>query len=171
MKLRLILLILSLMAFVFASVGGYFYYTSFKEAAFREAESKTIIRLERINKNLSHLLSAYDKPVRILSGMQQLQEMLRNAGPETLTAANRILDHFKNSLQADVCYLMDNRGNTVASSNRNDPDSFVGQNFSFRPYFQMAIMGQAASYLALGTTSEKRGILQLSCPLLRQGIS
>jgi PAS domain S-box-containing protein len=158
MKLRLILLILSLMAFVFASVGGYFYYTSFKEAAFREAESKTIIRLERINKNLSHLLSAYDKPVRILSGMQQLQEMLRNAGPETLTAANRILDHFKNSLQADVCYLMDNRGNTVASSNRNDPDSFVGQNFSFRPYFQMAIKGQAASYLALGTTSAKRGV-------------
>ena len=53
---------------------------------------------------------------------------------------------------------MDNRGNTVASSNRNDPDSFVGQNFSFRPYFQMAIRGQAASYLALGTTSGKRGV-------------
>ena len=57
MKLRLILLILSLMAFVFASAGGYFYYTSFKETAFREAESATIIRLERINKDLSHLLS------------------------------------------------------------------------------------------------------------------
>ena len=158
MKLRLILLILSIMAFVFASAGGYFYYTSFKESAFREAESGTIIRLERINKNLAALLSVYNYPVRILASMQELQGALSNPGPDTLRAANRILDRFKNTVQADVCYLMDNKGNTTASSNRNDPDSFVGQNFSFRPYFQMAIRGQAASYLALGTTSSKRGV-------------
>jgi PAS domain S-box-containing protein len=158
MKLRLILLILSLMTFVFASAGGYFYYTSFKEAAFREAESETIIRLERIDKNLSTLLSEYNKPVRILAGMQELQQLLSSRSPASLSSANRVLDHFAGTLQADVCYLMDNKGNTVASSNRNDPDSFVGQNFSFRPYFQMAIRGQAASYLALGTTSGKRGV-------------
>ena len=158
MKLRLILLILSIMAFVFASAGGYFYYTSYKESAFREAESATIIRLERINKNLASLLSVYNYPVRILASMQELQGALSNPGPDTLRPANRILDRFKNTVQADVCYLMDNKGNTIASSNRNDPDSFVGQNFSFRPYFQMAIRGQAASYLALGTTSSKRGV-------------
>ena len=158
MKLRLILLILSLMAFVFASAGGYFYYTSFKEAAFREAESETIIRLERINKNLASLLSVYNYPVRILAGMQELQMLLGNPDPNTLRAANRILDRFKDTVEADVSYLMDNTGTTLASSNRNDPDSFVGQNFSFRPYFQMAIRGQAASYLALGTTSGKRGV-------------
>ena len=158
MKLRLILLILSFMAFVFATAGGYFYYTSFKEAAFREAESETLIRLERINKNLSSLLSVYNYPVRILAGVQELQALLSSPGPATLRSVNRILDRFKNTVQADVCYLMDNKGNTVASSNRNDPDSFVGQNFSFRPYFQLAIRGQAASYLALGTTSLKRGV-------------
>ena len=158
MKLRLILLILSLMAVVFASAGGFFYYNSLEKEAFREAESQTIIRLERINKNLASLLSEYHKPVRILAGMEELKELLSRYNPEALVAANSTLDHFKNTLQADVCYLMDNMGNTVASSNRNDPDSFVGQNFSFRPYFQMAIRGQAASYLALGTTSGKRGV-------------
>ncbi|UCD65448.1 MAG: PAS domain S-box protein [Deltaproteobacteria bacterium] len=168
MKLRLILLILSLMAVIFASAGGYFYYTSFKETAFREAESETIIRLERINKNLASLLSEYNKPVRILAGMQELQKLLSNFGPETLAAANRILDHFRNTLEADVCYLMNNKGDTIASSNRNDPDSFVGQNFSFRPYFKMAIMGQDASYLALGTTSGKRGVY-FSYPIYEYG--
>jgi len=158
MKLRLILLILSLMAFIFASAGGYFYYTSLQETAFREAESETIIRLERINKNLATLLSEYNKPVRILAGMKELKNLLNNHGPASLTAANWTLDHFTDTLQADVCYLMDNMGNTVASSNRNEPDSFVGQNFAFRPYFQMAIRGQAATYLALGTTSGKRGV-------------
>ncbi len=146
------------MAFGFASAGSYFYYTSVKEAAYREAESETIIRLERLNKNLGSLLSEYNKPVRILAGMQELKKLLSSPGPQSLAAVNRILDHFRNTLQADVCYLMDNSGNTVASSNRDDSDSFVGQNFSFRPYYQMAIRGQAASYLALGTTSGKRGV-------------
>ncbi|MFI5332376.1 MAG: PAS domain S-box protein, partial [Desulfobaccales bacterium] len=48
-------------------------------------------------------------------------------------------------------------GNTIASSNRHASDSFVGQNFGFRPYFQQAIHGQPATYLALGTTSGRRG--------------
>ncbi|MGW8160645.1 MAG: PAS domain-containing protein [Desulfobulbales bacterium] len=146
------------MAFIFASAGGYFYYSSYKEGAFREAERETIIRLERINKNLSALLSVYDYPVRILAGMQGLRNSLSNPGPDTLRAANTILDRFRSTVHADVCYLMDNEGNTIASSNRNDPDSFVGQNFAFRPYFKMAIRGQAANYLALGTTSGKRGV-------------
>ncbi|MFC1844845.1 PAS domain S-box protein [Thermodesulfobacteriota bacterium] len=158
MKLRLILLILSLMAFVFASAGGYFYYSSFKETAFLEAENHMIIRLERIHKNLTTLLSEYKKPVRTLAGMKELQGLLAHSTPESLLAANRILDHFRNTLRADVCYLMDHEGNTIASSNRNDLDSFVGLNFSFRPYFQEAIKGNPANYLALGSTSGKRGV-------------
>ncbi len=164
MKLRLILLILSLMAVVFATAGGFFYYNSLEKEAFREAESQTIIRLERINKNLTLLLSEYNKPVRILAGTQELQELLRYYSPDSLMVANQILDHFKNTLGADVCYLMDNNGNTIASSNRNDPDSFVGQNFSFRPYYQKAILGRHVSYLAQGTTSGKRGVY-LSYPI------
>jgi PAS domain S-box-containing protein len=49
-------------------------------------------------------------------------------------------------------------GNTICSSNRNQFDSFVGHDFSFRPYFKSAIQGEPASYLALGVTSQKRGV-------------
>ena len=168
MKLRLILLILSLMAFMSAAAGEYFYYSSLRDAAFNEAEGQTIIRLERISKNLSALLSEYNKPVRTLAGMQELLAMLTNPNPESLLKANRLLDHFRNTLMADVCYVMDHEGNTVASSNRNDADSFVGKNFSFRPYFKMAISGDPASYLALGTTSGKRGVY-FSYPIYEYG--
>jgi len=168
MKLRLILLILSLMAIVSAAAGEYFYYSSLRDAAFNEAEQQTIIRLERINKNLSALLSEYNKPVRTLAGMQELLAMLTNPNPASLLKANQILDHFRNTLRADVCYVMDYGGNTVASSNRNDADSFVGKNFSFRPYFKMAISGEPASYLALGTTSGKRGVY-FSYPIYEYG--
>jgi PAS domain S-box-containing protein len=53
---------------------------------------------------------------------------------------------------------MDAEGDTIASSNRNAPDSFVDQNFDFRPYFQQAIQGSPATYLALGITSGRRGV-------------
>jgi len=52
---------------------------------------------------------------------------------------------------------MDSAGNTIASSNRNAPDSFVGKNYDVRHYFQQAIMGKPSTYLALGITSSRRG--------------
>jgi hypothetical protein len=57
MKLRLILLVLSLLAFLSASTGGYFYYSSLKESAFKEAERQAVARVQTIKKNLSSFLS------------------------------------------------------------------------------------------------------------------
>jgi PAS domain S-box-containing protein len=157
MKLRLILLILSLLSFLSASAGGYFYYASLKKAAFREAERQSLNRLVAIKRNLSTFLAENVKPVRVLAGMKEIREALARPEAASLARANAMLDYFQKTLGAEVCYLMDHRGNTVASSNRMAPDSFVGVNFAFRPYFQQAFAGAPASYLALGVTSKKRG--------------
>jgi C4-dicarboxylate-specific signal transduction histidine kinase len=163
MKLRSILRILSLLAFISACVAGYLYYSFLKEYAFQEAERNALIRLQTTKKNLSAFFSENTKPVRVLAGMQPLVEVLSRPDPTSLKTANALLDLFKKTLGVDVCYLMDASGNTIASSNRHAPDSFVGMNFSFRPYFQHAMQGLPSNYLALGTTSRKRGrLLQLS---------
>jgi PAS domain S-box-containing protein len=52
---------------------------------------------------------------------------------------------------------MDAGGMTLASSNRFDPDSFMGRSYDFRPYFQEAVKGQVGRYFAIGVTSGKRG--------------
>jgi len=157
MKLRFILLILSLLTFLSASSGGYLYYSSLKEAALKEAERQAVTRLKMMKKNLSTDLSESIKPVKTLAGMRTLQQALANPDDGSLEAANKTLDHFKQTLDVDVCYLMNRQGDTIASSNRNAPDSFVGKNFAFRPYFQQAVSGKLATYLALGITSGKRG--------------
>ena len=64
MRLRLIILVLSLLAFLSASTGGYFYYSSLKEAAFNEAERQSITRIALIKNNLSAYLSENIKAVR-----------------------------------------------------------------------------------------------------------
>src|SRR3546814_13012029 len=52
---------------------------------------------------------------------------------------------------------MDAEGTTFAASNWASDLPFVGQNFSYRPYFQHAMQGRLGRYFALGTTSGKRG--------------
>ena len=158
MRLRIIILILALFAFLSASTGGWLYYFSYREAAFQKTESDAYTRLTLLTRQLSTHLSEHIKPVKTLSGIQELQAALKITNLETIFQANQILDHFTASLDLDVSYLMDKNGITLCSSNRNAPDSFVGNDFSFRPYYADAIKGKPVTYLALGTTSRKRGV-------------
>jgi PAS domain S-box-containing protein len=158
MGLRQILMVLSLLAFLSASAGGSFYYLALRQAAFKEADRQAVASTELIRKSLNSLLLEHQKPAATLASMPALQSALRSGRSTDLYDANVVLDRFKSTLDADVCYLMNRQGMTIASSNRNDPDSFVGKNFSFRPYFKQAIRGVAGVYLAVGTTSKKRGV-------------
>ena len=158
MRLRIILLVLSLLAVLSVTSGSYFYFSVIRDAAFQEAERQAKMRLEGLTKTIASFLTDNTRVVRALAGMEELANLLLNPGPDALQRTNAVLDHFNRSLEADVCYLMDHHGNTIASSNRRAPDSFVGQNFAFRPYFQNAIRGWPTSYLALGITSRKRGV-------------
>jgi PAS domain S-box-containing protein len=168
MRLRLIIFVLSLLAFLSASTGGFLYYSSLRRAAFKEAERQTNTHIELVKTNLSSFLSENIKPVKALASMDEMLEMLVRPRRDALTRANAVLDLFKAALEVDVCYLMNHAGTTVASSNRNAPDSFVGKNFAFRPYFQEAIHSAPSTYLALGTTSYKRGVY-FSFPVFEKG--
>ena len=168
MNLRMILLVLSILAFLSASIAGYQYYSSLKEETFKESERHVAVQAERIKNDLSAYLSENLKSVKALAGLQELEEALSGTDEIALAKANSLLDHFRRSLDADVCYLMDRAGKTVASSNRDAPDSFVGRNFSFRPYWRRAIRGTPATYMALGVTSGKRGVYY-SHPVYRRG--
>jgi len=157
MKLRLILLVLSLLAFLSASTGGYFYYNSLKKYALQEAEGQAIARLEIVKRNLSSFLSENVRPVRTLAGIDEMGQILQNRTDINQGSAEAVLDLFRESLDVDVCYLMNSKGVAVASSNRETEDSFVDKYFGFRPYFIEAMKGSSATYMALGVTSGKRG--------------
>jgi PAS domain S-box-containing protein len=158
MGLRHILMVLSLLAFLSASAGGALYYSSLRQAAFVEAERQSVANTKLIQKSLNSFLTEHRKPAAALASIPALRRALRTNTDKAIYQANVVLDQFKQTLDADVCYLVNPRGATVASSNRKDPDSFVGRNFSFRPYFKQALGGAAGTYLALGTASFKRGV-------------
>lgn len=64
-------------------------------------------------------------------------------------------------------YLMDIGGTTIAASNYRKETSFVGRNYSYRPYFQEALGGGLGRFFARGTTTGQRGYF-FAAPVLDQ---
>lgn len=77
---------------------------------------------------------------------------------------NLLLEEWASQSLADTIYIHDDSGTVVASSNYQDPKTFVGENFAFRPYFSQAINGLSSQYVGLGARSNVRGYF-LSSPL------
>jgi len=74
-----------------------------------------------------------------------------------LDVVNRRLTEIRRISGALEVYLIGLDGVTLAASNWDEPGTFVGKNFSFRPYFQDALAGKPGRFFALGTTSLQRG--------------
>lgn len=158
MKLRTIILILSLLAFLSTIAGGSLYYSALKRAATEKIENQGLWHAESTRALFEYLISTNQKAVRGLAGLREIKQVLAQPGSGALDDAHLVLDDFNAAFEASVCYLMDRAGDTIASSNRLDPDSFIGNNYAFRPYFQKAIQGEPYVYMALGVTSGLRGI-------------
>ena len=102
-------------------------------------------------------LEGADAAVKAMSGSPWISPALRSKLPQTLAQANSVLDRYQSRFGASPAYLLDQTGTAIASSNRDAPDSFVGHNYAFRPYFKQAMAGEPGRYFALGVTSKKRG--------------
>ncbi|MDB4443977.1 hypothetical protein N9174_01380 [bacterium] len=80
MKLRFILLILSLLAFLSVWTGGYLYYSSLEEAAFKEADKQAALHAEAVKNHLSFFLVENQKSVRSLAGLKELRKAVSGGG-------------------------------------------------------------------------------------------
>ncbi|KPW62630.1 two-component system, NtrC family, C4-dicarboxylate transport sensor histidine kinase DctB [Pseudomonas cannabina] len=108
--------------------------------------------------NLLGTLHRYETLPQILGDLPALRGLLADPKDSTtLENANRLLSDITRQTGADVMYLMDANGLTLAASNSEQKDSFIGRNFSFRPYFIDALAGRTGRFFGLGTTSVKRG--------------
>ncbi len=158
MRIRLIILIFALLVLFTAAVGGYFSYYSIKKAAIAKIHDDADTQLAEVVDRINLSLAEFRNITELLASQGVLQQALVNRSSLTQSKANRTLDLFHRTFELDVCYLIDRAGNTIASSNRNTPESFVGKNYSFRPYFQKAAAGEPYLYPALGKVTKKRGI-------------
>jgi two-component system C4-dicarboxylate transport sensor histidine kinase DctB len=94
----------------------------------------------------------------VLAQDPDVAETLRSANPAGIDALNRKLETLSGGTRAAVIYVLDAKGMTIAASNWREPTSFVGSDYSFRPYFKEASAKGVAELFALGTVSRRPGL-------------
>lgn len=151
---------LTLMLLLVVVVAGWFATDYLGNKARQEIIEESRASALTLSIYVSSTMNKFEEAVKSLAGSPWIAPALLSKlskGEQDIEHANSALDRYNSAFNASVSYLMDAEGVTVASSNRNDPDSFVGKSYRFRPYFQEAIKGNASRYYALGVTSGKRG--------------
>lgn len=76
---------------------------------------------------------------------------------QLLPAAHNYLSSVNTASNAAVIYVLDQTGETIAASNWQESESFVGRNYGFRPYFQSALAGDEGRFFAIGVTTGRAG--------------
>lgn len=90
----------------------------------------------------------------VIAGHPAVIDALRKKDdPLRVAAANTLLQRINASSQAEAIYILDTSGLAIAASNYQEPISFVGQNYAFRPYFQDAMLGKHGRFYGIGATS------------------
>ncbi len=158
MKLKTVILSFTLLTIITALAGLFLYYDSMKKFALNEDRIVSKSHMDNINTSISHMVSRYRRIALSLSLHKEMAMVLTDASQNNLEQANQILDLFNSSMETSACYLLNSKGITITSSNRKKKDSFVGKDYSFRPYFINSMKGTHAVYMASGITSGKRGI-------------
>ena len=88
----------------------------------------------------------------------RIQEAIaRPTDAAVIGAANRYLEAVAAAASADHLYLLDQDGVAIAASNWTTPDSFVGMDYSFRPYFAEAMRDGAGRFYGIGVTTGEPG--------------
>ncbi|ANG64855.1 PAS domain-containing sensor histidine kinase [Marinobacterium aestuarii] len=148
-----VILLLLLFLFLMAQVSVLVRQQAIQDAALRSAAD-----MNRYTLSLQQKLDRYkDLPQLLASHSELLNALGHQDGADTRMRANLYLEQVNSTIGTTDAYLMNAAGETIAASNWSQERTFVGQNFSFRPYYRQAMAGHAGRYFALGTTSKKRG--------------
>lgn len=94
----------------------------------------------------------------ILSDDALILQGLQRPTPELTAAMSRKLDRLRAESGGAVIYVLDRAGKAIAASNWDEPESFVGADYSFRDYFRAALRDGTATQFALGTVSHRPGL-------------
>lgn len=154
----IIIVLLVLTGAISSSLGSWLGYQNLEKISQNE--------LFRYSTLLNDLIGRYQVMSPILASNALFKNLLLTPDAKMVSLTNNQLVEFSNylTLSSDI-YILNVNGHTLASSNWNTETSFIGRNFSFRPYFQQAMTGAPGFYFALGLASKLRG-LYFSYPIV-----
>lgn len=125
---------------------------------------------ELLASTLSRELEKYRLASLVLAQDADAIGVLQGGTPNDRAKFNTKLEALSNEMGAAAIYLLDVNGTALAASNWQTPETFVGQNYGFRPYFRQAVSKGSFEQFALGTVSRRPG-LYIARRLQRMGLT
>lgn len=114
-------------------------------------------QLELHARTVESEISKYTYLPSVLELESSVSQLLNEPGPELQQQVNRYLEGLNRRSRSRAIYVMDTTGRVLATSNWRDPDSYQGEDLSFRAYFQDAVRGLPGRFYGIGTTTGESG--------------
>jgi len=128
-----------------------------RENALDETRSAAASQAAILAAGLESELNKFSFVPRVLAVDPEVAELLAGETSQR-DMLNRRLAALSRQTNAAAIYLMDSKGMTLAASNWDKPDSFIGSTYNFRDYFAGALKDGTHTEFALGTVSRRPGL-------------
>lgn len=152
-----LLVLLAFGALLMAALGLLLIDRTMRASALGDAERAAQNEAAILAAGLESELDKFSLVPLVLAQDPQVQSLLSGSAMQK-DGLNQRLEQLAGQTGAAAIYLMDDKGLTLAASNWNRPDSFVGSTYGFRSYFRNAMDSGLASEFALGTVSRRPGL-------------
>lgn len=155
-KLRALSLLL--LCLLLVGLCGFSAYRIGQRLGIAELQATGLHRLEIYAGSLEREISKYAFLPGTLSLEQEVLDVLAGkADGRTRERVNAYLEKLNERAGTLSIYIMDTQGRVLATSNWRRPDSFLGEDLSFRPYFKDALLSGSGRFFGIGTTRSEPG--------------
>ena len=114
-------------------------------------------RLDLYASSLEREIDKYAYFSTTLGLERDVLRLLASPTSERTRQVNQYLEQLNERAGTLSIYVLDRQGRVVAASNWRRPDSYVGEELSFRPYFRQALETGSGRLFAIGTTRGEPG--------------
>jgi two-component system, NtrC family, C4-dicarboxylate transport sensor histidine kinase DctB len=135
-----------------------------RERALAELDKSSHEALGLLGDGLHTAIDRYEPVPTLIGDSAEIRALVESpAEPSRVDAANRFLEAKTGRVGAAYTYILNAEGQTIAASNWAASDSFVGNDYSIRPYYHDAKATCRGAYYGIGVTTRKPGYYLASC--------
>lgn len=114
-------------------------------------------QLELHARTVESEINKYNYLPSVLELESNVSELLNEPSPELRGKVNDYLEGLNRRSRSRAIYVLDTTGRVLATSNWRDADSYLGEDLSFRAYYQDAIRGLPGRFYGIGSTTGEPG--------------
>jgi two-component system sensor histidine kinase AauS len=114
-------------------------------------------QLELHARTVESEINKYNYLPSVLELESNVSDLLNDPTPELRIKVNDYLEGMNRRSRSRAIYVLDTTGRVLATSNWRDADSYLGEDLSFRAYYQDAIRGLPGRFYGIGSTTGEAG--------------